>query len=588
MNLNTPIRSGGNVGVLGNAITVGRQVDAAGTITFTIDDKGTATDGRVAINGALNSGAGPATFTGGTGTGDTVDFSGFVGTPVTVSAGRMPGIETLIGPPGTNDILEGSATGDVFTITGPNSGTVVSGASDTLAFSFFENLRSLGGDDQFTFLNQATVDGWINGGSGSDTLRIDDSTFPNGGVYNIRPNLITRNPSYSHSNFEYLHLLAGSGDDTVNSSFLTGISQYLDGGSGSNDTLNLTGATFPGANPIYGPAGTGHVHYYGFESFPPPPPPPIPGEGDQVLPEPLLLPVAIAVLRILQDAIQDSGGLLQIQLDHSLPQIGPDAGAGPRGFDVINNFNSGPVVGADVGASGMGPGVPGASGLGLLQASSPAGTGTGAQVVTAGQGNAVFSAAPVGVATDPNQGAVIFAISLDGSGALPSQFVEALILQNLGIPARSELSLALGGPGEAPVTLFDGPVALNASGAAPPPVVVGSIGLNLSPSAQSELSLALGGNGAAPLDAGQGVQAILLDGVPPGPAVVALFGVNLGPQTRSELSLALGGPGEIPLGAGTPPLSIDGAGAPPPANVVVLFGVLLNDSAMQELQSALR
>ena len=181
--------------------------------------------------------------------------------------------------------------------------------------------------------------------------------------------------------------------------------------------------------------------------------------------------------------------------------MGPEAGAGPGGFDVINNFNSGPGVGADVGASGMGPGVPGASGLGLLQASSPAGTGTGAQVVTAGQGNAAFPAAPVGVATDPNQGAVIFAISLDGSGALPSQFVVALIAQIL------------------------------------------------SPSAQSELSLALGGTGAAPLDAGQGVQAILLDGVPPGPAVVALFGVNLGPQTRSELSLALGGPGEIPLAA---------------------------------------
>ena len=460
---------------------------------------------------------------------DTLDYASFGG-PVTVNVGSgtangiggFIGVENFIGS-GARDTLEATNGNDAFTVNAPNAGAL----NATSTFSSFEVLHALNGVDLFNFLNQATVDGNVDGGGGFDGLFINDSNFGGGGTYNITAGRITRNPAYNFAGVESLQINAGNGNDTFNTSFLPGIAQILSGG-GGEDTLNLTGAQFPANAPSSGTVG--NVIYNGFEILQP-------SSGNPA-------------------AGDDLGGLLQIQLDQILPQL--DFG-GFNGFDTTNNFN------------GAGPD----STLSFI--------GIGAQLSAAGAGEA-FSASGIGEGGGLAPGEVIFGISLDGSGALPSQFVQALIAVNLGIASRSELSLALGGLGEVPITFFDGIVALDASGN---PALPGALVLflfHLGPQAQSELDLALGGPGSAPVDPMAGGIAIALDGNQPAPVVLGFFAVNLGPRARSELSLALGGPGEFPVTELDGAVAMDGSGDPPPPNVVALLQSMLNQLAGQELE----
>ena len=73
-----------------------------------------------------------------------------------------------MGGSATTNTLTGDDGGDVFDVTGANSGDVNGPAAFT--FSFFENLVGGAGDDSFVFTGSAQLTGGIDGGAGSNTL----------------------------------------------------------------------------------------------------------------------------------------------------------------------------------------------------------------------------------------------------------------------------------------------------------------------------------------------------------------------------------------------------------------------------------
>ncbi len=114
---------------------------------------------------------------------DTLDYSG-LSTQVSVDIGastatgvvnNFSGVEILRGGAGTTDEIRGTAIADVFTLTGPGSGTFASGMVHE-AFSGFERLKGLGGSDQFV-MNGGSI-GSVDGGIGTDRLDYSNLSTP--------------------------------------------------------------------------------------------------------------------------------------------------------------------------------------------------------------------------------------------------------------------------------------------------------------------------------------------------------------------------------------------------------------------------
>ncbi len=102
---------------------------------------------------------------------DQVDYSPSAN-PVTVTLGTdLTRVELVTGH-GTNDTLVGAATGNTWSITSLNGGTVSDGAN-TVTFTGFANLTGGSGADQFS-LSGGTVGQSIDGGLGTDTLAGDN------------------------------------------------------------------------------------------------------------------------------------------------------------------------------------------------------------------------------------------------------------------------------------------------------------------------------------------------------------------------------------------------------------------------------
>jgi hypothetical protein len=92
-------------------------------------------------------------------------------------SGGFANIEQFTASGYSADYLYGTNTGDTWTLTGVNTGSVASADGSTVAFAGFEYMTGGSGDDTFLFANnsaRATVQ--INGGGGTDTVDFSGRT----------------------------------------------------------------------------------------------------------------------------------------------------------------------------------------------------------------------------------------------------------------------------------------------------------------------------------------------------------------------------------------------------------------------------
>jgi Ca2+-binding RTX toxin-like protein len=154
--------------------------------------------------------------------------------------GNFLNIGTLIGSaaPGT---LIGSNSGDVWTITGANSGTVGS-----VAFSSFANLTGGTGNDTFTVSDGASVGGTIDGGGGLDALLFNTSDA-NDSVSIGAPMVAINGIETRYINIDTLTVNTLGGSDTVGvNEAVAGFAASVNVNSGEGDdaiTINLMAGT---------------------------------------------------------------------------------------------------------------------------------------------------------------------------------------------------------------------------------------------------------------------------------------------------------------------------------------------------------
>ncbi|MEQ8961316.1 MAG: hypothetical protein RLP02_25895, partial [Coleofasciculus sp. C2-GNP5-27] len=175
---------------------------------------------------------------------------------------------------GGSELLAPSDVNTTFTITGTDSGNVTSnGFINSIPFTSIENLSGSGGDDTFSFTNNATLSGTIDGSDGTDTLDYSAYTSPltvnlaalGGsnieqvqGTSNATSTLIANNTAntwtITGSNsgtvngltfIDFSNLTGGNSDDTFQFNNPATISNNINGGAGNltliGDELNFTG-----------------------------------------------------------------------------------------------------------------------------------------------------------------------------------------------------------------------------------------------------------------------------------------------------------------------------------------------------------
>jgi ELWxxDGT repeat protein len=95
-------------------------------------------------------------------------------TGVTSVSNGFGQIEQIVAGSASTDLLIGANTGNLWNLTGTNSGTL----NNSLAFSGFENIAGGSAADQFLFNANGQLSGRVSGGDGVDSLDISQSTAP--------------------------------------------------------------------------------------------------------------------------------------------------------------------------------------------------------------------------------------------------------------------------------------------------------------------------------------------------------------------------------------------------------------------------
>ncbi len=143
-----------------------------------------------------------------------------------------------------SDLIQGPDL-DVFWSINQDNGGSVSFSDSSFGVIGFESIENLSGgtaNDSFTFTDQASLAGRVDGGGGSgiDALKIDDSNLVAEGsvTYNITNGLVSRNPQYTFRSVDSVEIEGGDNDSTFNTQFFD-FTQQITGGVGTN-TLNVT------------------------------------------------------------------------------------------------------------------------------------------------------------------------------------------------------------------------------------------------------------------------------------------------------------------------------------------------------------
>lgn len=504
----------------------------------------------------------------GAGGNDTVTFASAVG-PISTSVGSYTGIESLVGTGSSADTLVGASGDNTFLITADNAGAVGS-----MGFASFENLTgSNDGVNVFTFSQQATIDGLVDGGGGTSAkLTINDTNLSSGVNYSIGSALVTAvGRQYHFQNVDSLSLQLGAGNDTVNSNFFT-FSQSLQGGAGDNRLLIAGVAT---ANSPRASAGLGTITFSGF-SVPVIPP---------VVTAPTTPTTTVPVIPA--QVTQIIGGSL---LQNVIPPLGNTTP--PTTTTTTNNFTTPPSTTPSSTptttpptSGNSGPTTPTSSTLTAGGSTpSPATSGSTGGSSSLPSGNSVTTPA-TGVTSStsaPGQGPVSM-----GGGAPASPATQAQMTATTSPSTESELNQTLGGDGTMGITGGEGLVSVNPGSGPPSAGTTGSLNTGTSMLAQSELAIGVGGLGETPVDSDLGAQSMTPGGSPPNAEVQQGMSDTTSSDSYSDLSQALGGDGTVPTDNSTGSIPVDVDGTPVPEETDAELAAHASAGALGELSAAL-
>ncbi|MDB6006971.1 MAG: hypothetical protein JWR15_3958 [Prosthecobacter sp.] len=508
----------------------------------------------------------PATLSiNGAGGNDTVTFASATG-PVSVNAGSFTSIENVIGSASHADTLVGAAGGNVFLVTGNNAGTL-----GTLKFTSFESLTgSSTGANQFTFSNQATLDGRVNGaGNPLAVVIINDSNLQAGQTYTIGAALVTvGSRSYAFQGVNTLGLNLGAGNDSTATSFYT-FTQNLSGG-GGDDQLLVDGTKVV-TSPLTKP-GFGTITTIGFQTAPP---------TDK--------PVVSSIY--LQNFVSGSSSSTA-----SSAQTNNFNSTSTSGVGGLGGIGAQGVAGALAGSAGLAAATSVSSFLGNAFSGGAGSMGGGgpASLDLQSQMNSSMSAAAErelnmsiggdGTIRLQNGGG---SFGIDPSAGAPGATSSVQLDLGISLLAQSELAIGAIGNGEVPVTVQAGAQPMTMGDPLPSLSMQQFLLVAANPEAFSSLFRALGGDGTARLEFISGSSTIELNGkLVPRKIELALLS-SMSPGALGELALALGGIGEVIVTDSMGMVTMDPSGTAGPPEVQIYLHALLAAATAVDLSLAL-
>ena len=183
----------------------------------------------------INSGSLSGNVNGGAGA-NILDYSGYTAGPVTLNlqtsqattvGGQYSNIQTLVGSGNAADTLIGQNSGNVFHITGSDSGDV----DGIFHFSSIANLMAGTGADTFAFVNAGSLSGQLDGGNGTDLL--DYSSYGSGVNVDLATGTATAVYSEAASGVAGIENLSGSASHDVLAG--DGGNNVINGNAGQDD-----------------------------------------------------------------------------------------------------------------------------------------------------------------------------------------------------------------------------------------------------------------------------------------------------------------------------------------------------------------
>lgn len=242
---NTVTSASGDVFVDGLNLKIDAPVSATlGDLTLRFGQRATAPvspmNGLAEINQTLTVG-GNLRFIGGEGAGDHLSFAGYLASPIELDAASLSEIELVTGTSNTSDRVIGANLPTVFNLTGANAFDI----GGSVFFDGFENLLGGSQNDLFRFTGNATLDGDIDGGGG--TNRLDYLAYGSGVALDLESSTVTG----IGGNFSRISNFGGSsmidtvtGPDTASVYQISGISSFQLGSTSVSDFENLIGGSF--------------------------------------------------------------------------------------------------------------------------------------------------------------------------------------------------------------------------------------------------------------------------------------------------------------------------------------------------------
>lgn len=497
---------------------------------------------------------------------DTVTFASATG-PVTVGAGSFSSIENLVGSASHADTLIGVAGGNVFLITASNAGTL-----GALKFSSFENLTgSSTGANQFTFANQATLEGKVDGaGNPQAVVIINDSNLQAGQTYTIGAAQVTvGGRSYSFTGVNTLGLNLGTGNDSTATSFYT-FTQNLTGG-GGDDQLLVDGTkvvTSPLTKPGYGTITT-----IGFQTAPPPPPTDKPNVSN------------IYLQNFTQGGSSTTASSSQTNNFNSTSTSGL-GGIGAQGAAGAMAAGSAGLSAAASVSSFLGSTFGGAAGS--MGGGGPASLGMQSQMNSSMSATAErelnMSIGGDGTIRLQNGGG---SFGIDPSAGTPGVASTAQLDLGISLLAQSELAIGAIGNGEVPVTVQAGAQPMTMGDPLPSLTMQQYLLTAANPQAFSHLFRALGGDGTARFEFISGSSTIEVNGKPVPSKIEQALLANMSPGALGELAIALGGIGEVIVRDSMGVASMDASSPAAPSQVQAQLLAVLAAATAVDLSLAL-
>ncbi|OYW30776.1 MAG: hypothetical protein B7Z47_03110 [Chthoniobacter sp. 12-60-6] len=482
--------------------------------------------------------------------------------PVSINAGSFTSVENVIGSSHA-DTLVGATGGNVFLITANNAGSL-----GTLKFSSFENLTgSSSGVNQFTFSNQATIEGTVNGGGNPlAVVIINDSNLQAGQTYTIGAALVTvGGRSYAFQGVNTLGLNLGTGNDSTATSFYT-FAQNLSGG-GGDDQLFVDGIKVV-TTPLTKP-GFGTITTIGFQTAPPTDKPIVsniylqnfaPGSSSN----------SSSSSQTNNFNTTSTSGLGGIGA-----QAAAGAAAGSAGLAAATSVSSFLGSSFSGGAGSMGGGGPASLGMQSQMNSS---------MSAAAERELNMSIGGDGTIRLQNGGG---SFGIDPSAGAPGATSSVQLDLGISLLAQSELAIGAIGNGEVPVTVQAGAQPMTMGDPLPSLNMQQFLLVAANPEAFSNLFRALGGDGTARFDFISGSSTIEINGkAVPRKIELALLS-SMSPGALGELALALGGLGEVIVSDSMGMVTMDASGTAGPAEVQVYLHALLAASTAVDLSLAL-